>query len=179
MSRFPRAGLTAVGVAPLLQVRVALQAAIGRRDVLRGAWDGRLGHDRVGVWRLVHGLQLQPLVVDPQVGWLQVFGVALVFVGTVGRLGSGSLPAAERAGGGEGDERLNSLTEEEEEAKEPVGQQGKKRSKFSRGILLFLVRCGAPRAQEGPHHHHNDGESAHGDDDDNDQDVILAAASDP
>lgn len=79
---------------------VALQAAIGRCDVLRGAGDGRLGHDWVGVWRLVYGLELQSLMVDPQVGRLQVFGVALVFVGTVGRLGGGSLPAAERAGGG-------------------------------------------------------------------------------
>lgn len=38
---------------------------------------------------------------------------------------------------GEGDERLNSLTEEEEEVKEPLGQQGERRSKFSRGHLTF------------------------------------------
>lgn len=87
--------LTAVGVASLLQVRVALQAAVGRRDVLGRAGDRRLRHDRVGVRRLVHGLELQPLVVDPQVGRLQVFGVALVLVGAVRRLGGGSLPAGE------------------------------------------------------------------------------------
>lgn len=89
----PGATLTTVGVAPLLQVRVAVQAAVGRRDVLRGAGDGRLRHDRVGVRRLVHGLELQPLVVNPEVGGLQVFGVALVFVGAVGGLGGGAFPA--------------------------------------------------------------------------------------
>lgn len=102
-SRFPSAdntplvplGLTAVGVAALLEVRVALQAAVGRRDVLGRAGDGRLRHDRVGLRRLVNGLELQPLVVDPQVGRLQVFGVALVLVGAVGRLGGGSLPAGD------------------------------------------------------------------------------------
>lgn len=62
---------------------VSIQAAIGRRDVLRGAGDGRLGHDRVGIWRLVHGFELQPLVVNPKIRWLQVFGVSLVFVGAV------------------------------------------------------------------------------------------------
>lgn len=88
-------GLTTVRVAALLQVRVALQATVGRRDVLGRAGDGRLRHDRVGLRRLVHGLELQPLVVDPQVGRLQVFGVALVLVGAVGRLGGGSLPAGD------------------------------------------------------------------------------------
>lgn len=74
-------------------MRVALQAAVGRRDVLGRAGDGRLRHNRVGLWRLVHGLELQPLVVDPQVGRLQVFGVTLVLVGAIGRLGRSSLPA--------------------------------------------------------------------------------------
>lgn len=60
-----------------------------------------------------------------------------------------------------------------------MGNRGRGSPSLAGGILLFLVGCGAPRAQEGPHHHHDDGESAHGDDDDNDQDVILAAASDP
>lgn len=91
----PRA-LTAVGVAPLLQVGVAVQAAVGGRDVLRGPRDGRLCHHRVGLGRLVHGLELQPLVVDPQVGGLQVFGVAFVLVGAVGRLGGGAFSTRER-----------------------------------------------------------------------------------
>lgn len=63
---------------------VALQAAVSRGDVLRCARDGRLGHDRVGLWRLVHGFELQPFMVDPKIGWLQVFGVSLVLVGAVG-----------------------------------------------------------------------------------------------
>lgn len=92
-----RARLTAVGVAPLLQVGVAVQAAVGRRDVLRGAGDGRFRHDRVGIRRLVHGLQLQPLVVNPQIGGLQVFGVPLVFVGAVRGLRGGSLSAGGNA----------------------------------------------------------------------------------
>lgn len=62
---------------------VVVQAAIGRRDVLGGAGDGRFCHDWVGVWRLVHGLQFQPLVVNPEIRWFQVFGVSLVFVGAV------------------------------------------------------------------------------------------------
>lgn len=62
---------------------VVLQAAVGRRDVLRGAGDGCFGHDWVGVWRLVHGLEFQPLVVNPKIRWLQVFGVSFVFMGAV------------------------------------------------------------------------------------------------
>lgn len=62
---------------------VAVQAAVSGRDVLRGAGDGRLGHDRIGVRRLVHGFEFQPLVVNPKVRWLQVLGVPLVLVGAV------------------------------------------------------------------------------------------------
>lgn len=176
-SRFPSAdntplvplGLTAVGVAPLLQVRVALQAAVGRRDVLGRAGDGRLRHDRVGLRRLVHGLELQPLVVDPQVGRLQVFGVALVLVGAVGRLGGGSLPA--------GDARRRRRKRRTKRLfTDTYSHFVEARFHF---FLLFLVGCCAARAQEGPHHHHDDGEGAHGDDDDDDQDVTLAVASDP
>lgn len=103
----PRA-LTAVGVAPLLQVGVAVQAAVGGRDVLRGPRDGRLCHHRVGLGRLVHGLELQPLVVDPQVGGLQVFGVPFVLVGAVGRLGGGAFST-----GAEGGEEENAESLEE------------------------------------------------------------------
>lgn len=162
-------GLTAVGVAALLQVRVALQAAVGRRDVLGRAGDGRLRHDRVGIRRLVHGLQLQPLVVDPQVRRLQVFGVALVLVGTVGGLGGGSLPAgggAGRVGEGQGEESV-------------ITDNPGLLVSSDLMCLLFLVGRGAACAQEGPHHHHDDDEGSHGDDDDGDQDLILAVASDP
>lgn len=100
--------LTAVGVAPLLQVGVAVQAAVGGRDVLRGPRDGRLRHHRVGLGRLVHGLELQPLVVDPQVGGLQVFGVPFVLVGAVGRLGGGAFST-----GAEGGEEENAESLEE------------------------------------------------------------------
>lgn len=82
--------LTAVGVAPLLQVGVAVEAAVRRRDVLRGPGDGGLRHHRVGLRRLVHGLELQPLVVNPKIRRLQVFGVSFVLVGAVGRLGGGA-----------------------------------------------------------------------------------------
>lgn len=75
--------LTTVGVAPLLQVGVVVEAAVSRRDVLRGPRDGRFRHDRVGVRRLVHGLELQPLVVNPKIRRLQVFGVSFVLVGAV------------------------------------------------------------------------------------------------
>lgn len=75
--------LTTVGVAPLLQVGVVVETAVRRRDVLRGARDGGFRHDRVGVRRLVHGLELQPLVVNPKIRRLQVFGVSFVLVGAV------------------------------------------------------------------------------------------------
>lgn len=41
--------LTTVGVAPLLQVGVVVEATVSRRDVLRGPRDGGLRHNRVGV----------------------------------------------------------------------------------------------------------------------------------
>ena len=87
--------LTSVGVAArllLLQVGNAVEAAVGRRDVLGAAGDGRVRHGWVGVRGLVHGLELQPLVVDPEVGGLEVLGVALVLVGAVGGLGRSTLP---------------------------------------------------------------------------------------
>lgn len=91
-------------------MRVALQAAVGRRDVLGRARDRRLRHDRVGLRRLVNGFELQPLVVDPEIGRLQVFGVALVLVGAVGRLGRSSLPAGVPA-----EEKQQEEDEDEEE----------------------------------------------------------------
>lgn len=91
----PWARLTTVGVAPLLQVGVALQSAVSRGDVLWGAGNGGFSHDWVGVWRLVHGFKLQPLVVNPKIGWLQVFGVPLVFVRAVGRFWGSPLSIGE------------------------------------------------------------------------------------
>lgn len=82
-AHFQNKRLTTVGVAPLLQVGVTLKAAVSRCDVLGGAGDGRLGHDRVGVWRLVRGFQFQPLVVNPKIRRLQVLGVSLVLVGAI------------------------------------------------------------------------------------------------
>ena len=76
----------------LLQVGDAVETTVGRRDVLGAAGDGRVRHGRVGVRGLVHGLELQPLVVDPQVRGLEVLGVALVLVGAVGGLGRSTLP---------------------------------------------------------------------------------------
>lgn len=90
--------LTTVGVAPLLQVGVAVQAAVSRGDVLWGAGDGRLGHDRVWVRWLVHRFEFQPLVVNPKIRWFQVFGVSLVFMGAVGGLGGSPLSAKENMG---------------------------------------------------------------------------------
>lgn len=138
---------------------IALQAAVSRRDVLRRARNGCFCHDRVGLRGLIHGLEFQPLVVNPEIGWLQVFGVAFVFVGAVGGLGGRSLPAEQ--GSSEG-QRLDSLI-------------GRIRS----SSLLFLVGRRAARAQKSPHHHHDDGEGPHGNDDDNDQDVIFTVASNP
>lgn len=43
-------------------------------------------------------------------------------------------------------------------------------------VLLLLMGCGAPRAQESPHYHHYDGEGSNCDDDDNDKDVILTTS---
>lgn len=96
--RSPWAILTTVGVAPLLQVGVALQATVSRRDVLWCAGDRRFGHDRVWLWGLIHGFEFQPLVVNPKIWWLQVFGVSLVFVGAIWRLWGSPFSAGENTG---------------------------------------------------------------------------------
>lgn len=75
---------------------VAVHAAVSRCDVLGGAGDRRFGHDRVGVWRLVHGLEFQPLVMNPKIRWLQVFGVSLVFMGAIRGLWGSALSARGR-----------------------------------------------------------------------------------
>lgn len=183
LSLSPWAGLTTVGVAPLLQVGVAVQAAVSRRDVLRGTGDGCFGHNRVWIWWLVHGLELQPLVVNPKIRWFQVLGVALVFVWAVWGLGGSPLPAGESA---------QALMKNWAHLQGEGGkwQSTRKRRRWKElscrkatawlSLLLFLVGRRAPCAQEDPHQHHKDDEGAHwDDDDDNDQDETFTVASYP
>lgn len=82
---------------------MGVKATVSWRDVLRAPGDGRFRHDRVGVRGLVHGLEFEPLVVDPQVGRFEVFGVSLVLVGAIGRFGCSSFPGGENTHRGYGD----------------------------------------------------------------------------
>lgn len=62
---------------------VAVHGIVDWCDILGVARNWGVGHDGVRVWRLVDGLQLQPLVMDPEVWGFDIFGVPLVLVGAV------------------------------------------------------------------------------------------------
>lgn len=62
---------------------IAIHGIVDWCDILRVPRDWSISHDRVWIWRLVNRLQLQPLMMDPQVRRLHVFAIALVLMGAV------------------------------------------------------------------------------------------------
>lgn len=62
---------------------VAVHGIVNRRDILRVTRNRSISHDGVWVWRLVYGLQLQSLMMDPEVGGFDIFGVPFVLMGAI------------------------------------------------------------------------------------------------
>ena len=61
-------------------MNVAVHGIINWCDILRVTRNWRISHDRVWVWRLIDGFQLQSLMMDPEVWGFDIFGVPFVLV---------------------------------------------------------------------------------------------------
>lgn len=150
-----RGALTAVGVASLEH---GIHCGVHWGDVLRSSGDWRVGHDGVGFGWFINSFELQALVVNPEVRWLQIFGIALVFVGSIGRLAGRTFPEGH-------------IKQSEKRNWEGLS------TIFSIDLILLFLLCGwATCTQKSSNHHQDDGERPHRHDDDNNQYVIITGA---
>lgn len=81
---------TSIWIPPLMNV--AVHGIINWCDILRVTRNWRISHDRVWVWRLIDGFQLQSLMMDPEVWGFDIFGVPFVLVGAIHWFASSSFP---------------------------------------------------------------------------------------
>lgn len=86
--------LTSVRVSSLMNV--AIHRVVNGCDVLGITRDWGIGHDWIGIWRFVNRLQLQPLVMDPKIRWLDVLGIAFVFMRPIHRFTSSSFSVKDK-----------------------------------------------------------------------------------
>jgi hypothetical protein len=64
-------------------VDIAVHGIVNWCDILRVARNWSISHDRVWVRGLINGFQFQPLMMDPEVWGLNIFGVPFVFMGAI------------------------------------------------------------------------------------------------
>lgn len=71
-------------------MNIAVHRVVHGGDVLGVTRDRGVGHDWIGIWGFINRLQLQPLVMDPKIRWLDILGIAFVFMRSIHRFTSSS-----------------------------------------------------------------------------------------
>lgn len=71
---------------------IAVHRVINWGNILGITRDWGVRHDGVGIWRLIYGLQLQPLMMNPKVRGFDVLGIPFVFMRTIHGFAGSSLP---------------------------------------------------------------------------------------